>query len=313
MNNRIKIFLNFLLKHNKLRTFLLFFVISSSLWLTSQMSKKYVYSFKIPVIYTNLPSQYYKGFLPNDTLQISLKTTGYQILKHKVIPSKLELDIQKYRLIDTQSWQPEKFKDLIFELFDYQGNILKITPSIINFRIKAVQKKQLPVKADLHLQYAPGFKNKKALILKPDSIWVYGDRQILDTLNFVATRHYVMSNIKKDVNKTLTLKKIERIKFNTNKVRIKIPVSEIVEESITLPVKIKGAPINANVLLFPEKIRLNYKFFKDDYKNLNHNDFRVEVTYNPKQKQWQTKLTKRPAKAFDFVIQPDKITYLIKQ
>jgi len=313
MNNRIRIFLNFLLKNNKLRSFLLFFTISTVLWLSSQMSKNYQYTFKVPVVYSNLPPRYYKGFLPNDTLQITVQMSGYQLLKNKISKHQFYLDVQKNKLINTESWVPKKFHNQISNLFGSQIKILNISPESLSFKMKSVNKKHLPVRPDIELTYLPGFKNKRHPKIKPDSIWVYGENEILDTLHFVKTRHYVISNIKNNINKTLMLKKIDGLKFNKNKVQLIIPVSEIVEKTISLPVDIKGAPKAETILLFPKKIKLNFKYFKNEYKNFNTNDFRVEVFYNPKKKLWFPKLSKKPSYAFGFVFQPDTITYLIKQ
>ena len=299
--------------NNKLRTFLFFFIISALLWILSQMGKTYVYTYKIPVQYNHLPDRFYKGFLPHDTLSVQAKTNGYLILKNEFEPPVFTLDIKKNNLLFQKKWQPEKFKYQINALLGEQVQIISIKPKTILFRIKAVHKKKVSVKADVQIHYKPGFKSRSMAILKPDSIWIYGDKPTIDTISIVKTRHYDIKDVSEDVSKMIKIKKIAGVKFNFDAVSYQLPVGEIIENTITLPIVIKGAPKDLNVLLFPQKIKLKYKIFKNKFKQIVPSDFQVWVSYKPEQNQWQPFLGRHPKGTFDFSIFPDKITYLIKK
>ncbi len=103
------------------------------------------------------------------------------------------------------------------------------------------------------------------------------------------------------------------VKFNKTSIVYRLSVSEIIEDAISLPVKISGKPAKVNVLLFSKRIKLKFKVLKETYKNLKSEDFRVEVVYNPKLNTWTPKLVKHPVDVFDFSIKPVKISFLIKQ
>ncbi len=277
------------------------------------MGRTYVYTFKIPVQYNHLPDRFYKGFLPHDTIMVQVKTNGYLILKNELEPSVFTLDIKKNNLLFQKKWQPEKFKYQINALLGERVQIISIKPKTILFRIKAVHKKKVPVTADVLIHFKPGFKNRSKAILKPDSIWIYGEKPTIDTISIVKTRHYDIKDVGKNVSKMMKIKKLAGVKYNFDRVSYQLPVDEIIENTITLPVAVIGAPKNLKILLFPKKIKLKYKIFKNKFKQIAPSDFQVRVSYNPKQNQWQTYLGRHPKGTFDFSISPDKISYLIKK
>ncbi len=263
--------------------------------------------------YTNLPDQYYKGFLPNDTLKVKARISGYQILKNKMDPPHFILDIQKNGLIKSHQWQPPAFKNQIKQLFGNHISIIDIWPQTVKFNVKAVHQKKVPVVPDVDLSFKPGFAPKSKALIEPANVWVYGKQDILDTLQFVTTRHYDIKNIGKNVSKKLTIKKIDGLKYNKEVVLYKMPVSEIVENRIMLPVVVSGKPANVNLLLFPDKIKLKYKFFKNDFEAIDTNAFRLKVQYDLSKKHWKVKLDKHPKDIFEVQIIPNQVNYLIKQ
>ncbi len=312
MNRRFRIFFKFLTTHNKFRSFLFFFLISTLFWLLMQLSKNYEYTFKVPVTYVNLPDKYYKGFLPNDTLSVKMAISGFKILHYKLVKPSLTIDVQKSGLIQGKVWKVKAHLSQIRSEFDEISRILSVEPAQLSLHIKAVHKKQVPVEPLVIVNFKPGFKNKRDAEIKPDSIWLYGQPAILDTITQVETKAYRFKEVDKTIDKSLKIKHINGIKFNKTSVRYRLPVSEIIEDTISLPVQIKGKPAKVKVLLFPGKVKLKFKVFKETFKNIKSGDFRVEVVYRPELKYWVPKLVKRPVDVFDFNIQPDKITFLIK-
>ncbi len=167
---------------------MLFFLISALFWLLMQLSKTYEYTVKVPVLYTNLPPQYYKGFLPNDTLSVKINLSGFKILHYKISKPVLKLDVQKSGLLQENVWDVNKHLMQIRKLFGKSGRILSVNPVVLELNIKAVHKKQVPVQSNVFVDYKPGFKNLGFATLQPDSIWVFGQPEVLDTIEEVKTK-----------------------------------------------------------------------------------------------------------------------------
>ena len=313
MNHRFSIFLKFLTRQNKFRTFLLFFLISALFWVLMQLGKSYVYTFKVPVSYQNLPVNYYKDFLPNDTLSVKLKLSGFKILRYKISKPVLKIDVQKNGLLDKHLWNTTKHLSRIQGLFDENTRIISVSPEELSLQIKAVHKKQVPVYPDVSITFKAGYKNKQKAVWQPDSLWLFGQPDILDTITKVHTKTYRFDKIDHNIDKKLIVKPIEGVKYNTQSIHYRLPVSEIIEDTLSLPMTILDKPTHTRVLLFPEKIKLKFKVYKEKYKHLNPEDFQIAVDYHSKAKYWVPKLIKYPEGTFDFSFTPDKISYLIKQ
>ncbi len=288
-------------------------MISVLLWLGSQLAKTYTHVFNVPVVYKNLPKKYYKGFLPNDTLYVKARLTGYRILKNKIAPPVFYLDVQNNDLINEQQWTPFTYKNQISELLGGDNRIVTITPELIHFDIRAVDKKKLPVVADVDLSFKPGFAPVKQAELKPDSVWAYGSSRVLDSLTQVTTRHYDINNIGKNVSKRLTIKKINGVKFNVNEVAYNLPVSEIIEGQTQVKLYVKKLPSGLNIILLPETVTVKYKYFKSDLDQINLNSLKVSVFYKPQKKYWKIVLDRPVNGIFDVQFIPEKVSYLIKQ
>ncbi len=312
MNHKFSIFFNFFIRHNKIRAFAVFFFISALLWIMMQLSKTYHYNLKVPVLYQNLPSQYYKGFLPKDTLSITLKLSGFKILHYKISKPVLKINVQKDKLIHQRVWKTDKHFSDIQALFDENVHIISISPEKLNIQIKSVHKKKVPVYPDVKISFKAGFKNKEKAKWQPDSLWIFGQPGAIDTINKIYTKVYEFKKIAHTIDKKLKLKELEGIKYNTNQIRYHLPVSEIIEDTISLPLTIINKPASVKVFLFPKKIKLKFKVFKEQYKQLKPNDFMVIVRYQPELKNWKPELLKYPDGIFDIRFKPDKISYLIK-
>ncbi len=288
-------------------------MIAALFWILMQLGKTYVYTFKVPVSYQNLPPEYYKGFLPNDTLSVKVKLSGFKILRYKISKPVLKIDVQKSGILSKHLWKTANHVSKIRALFDENTHLKSVLPETLSLQIKAVHKKRVPVFPDVQVSYKSGFKNKQKAVWQPDSLWLFGQPDVLDTIIQVQTKAYRFNKVDHDLDKILKVKNIKGVKFNTTQIRYRLPVSEIIEDTLSLPVTILDKPTRSKVLLFPEKIKLKFKVFKEDYKRIKPQDFQVAVTYHAKSKYWIPKLIKHPAGTFDFSFTPDKISYLIKQ
>ena len=278
-----------------------------------QLSKTYEYTFKVPVFYTNLPDQYYKGFLPNDTLSVKMQLSGFKILHYKLVKPSLKIDVQKSGLLQGKVWKAKEHLSQIRLIFDEISGIVSVEPGELTLHIKAVHKKKVPVMPLVFIEFKPGFINKRKASIMPDSVWVYGQPAVLDTIKRVITETLRLKDVDKNIDKKLRIRTLTGVKFNKTYVRYRLQVSEIIEDTIRLPVKISGNPKNIEILLFPRKVELKFKIFKEVYKNLKPEDFKVEVMYQPEMSYWIPKLVKHPVDMFDYQIKPDKISFLIKQ
>jgi len=319
MNSRLSIFINFLLKNNKLRSFLFFFLVSLLLWVLSQLSKTYYYTLKVPVVYYNFPADTYSDISNTDTLLVKIKGSGYQIIGLKLKKKILKFDVKKHDLIHKKTWIPETLKNQIqHEITGEANTILNIAPDTIFFKENNWYKKKLLIRPQVEITYKPGYKNTEKYSLLPAFVWVFGSKENLDTLSYINTQKYHFNKVRLDIDKDLELLIPSDVKSNLKKTHFHLPVDQFLEDTLTLPVRIVNFPKNQKIIIFPDKAQLKYKLFSKDYKRLNPDDFKLVVDYNKKIKikdEWRLvpQLIKHPDVIFDYQISPKNIAFLIKK
>ncbi len=316
MNNRLNRFFNFLLKNNKLRTFLFFLIISILLWFFSQLSKNYIYTFKIPVVYTHLPAHTYYDTSNNDTLIVKLKTSGYQLLKLKISRPVLQVNFnrrnqnqKKYKLADELTTE-------LTHMLGAENKILTISPDTLYLKPEIYYKKKLPVCADLSIHYQQGYKNTSKPQLTPAQIWVFGDSTVLNGLTCITTEKYRFDQINSTINQKLKLKVPATIKTKISEVQLHVPVDQIIED--TLHIKLKIKQIGKKIIVFPDRVVVQYKTFMQQFDKVNKNQFKVGINFeNINDTKQDTilipKILQKPKEVFDVQIKPDKIVFLIQQ
>ena len=115
-----------MLRNNKLRTYLFFLFISIFIWLVSQLSNTYDYTFKLPVVYSDVQSA---NLIPKDTLYIQVKTTGFRIIANKYKDKALIVNLNK-----SNNWHPTRYFTQIRNLYGEDIQIVDIMPKSIEVK-----------------------------------------------------------------------------------------------------------------------------------------------------------------------------------
>ena len=147
MNNKLKILKAFFTRNNKLRTFLLFFMISSLLWFLSKLSNNYKHDLDLPVVYVNVGEDAYAGNFTNDTLTIVVNASGYELLGDYFKKPVFHFNVSKNHLLKNKTWHSNDYRILINQAIGKEHQILQIFPEVIGIDMKNTYKKMLKIKA----------------------------------------------------------------------------------------------------------------------------------------------------------------------
>jgi YbbR domain-containing protein len=117
------------------------------------------------------------------------------------------------------------------------------------------------------------------IITTPDSITLYGYKEILDTLNFIYTKEYTSKNLKDTLNAILQLDIPSHCKANPNKVNVIAPIEFYTASDIDLSIRVKNLPENIIVKTIPEKLNLSFLVGLSKYKDIRPSDFILSIDY----------------------------------
>lgn len=282
------------------------------------LNRNYQYTLKIPVTFTNLPSnKVIVGDLP-ENLDVEIKASGLKLLfiSLKNLSEPLEIDFNTLKTnIKSQAYSISNSSFVIKDAINFDVQVLKIRPDTLFFISHKGNSKLLPIKANLSINFSKGYSMVAKPVLTPAYVSVSGDSTVLNQLDTIYTLPINLKDVQENYSSTIGLKKnSENINYNVKDVSLNFKVDRFTEATVKVPVHISNNTSSEKIKLLPEFVTITYLVSMADYNNINANSFRAVVNYQQiveKQKTLKVELNVAPSEAKILKIEPSEISYLI--
>jgi YbbR domain-containing protein len=287
-------------------------LISATLWFLSRLSDPYIYDLKIPVKYYDQDNKAYPSSFNKDTIQVKIKATGFQLVKLKMYKPFLKYQIN--RKADT--WTPSQKKYDIQKILGKEIEILKINPEKIEINHKQLSQKTVPVYPKISIDFKSGFKNTEKPTISPSYITIFGDKNTLDSIEFISTKNYSFHKINKSLHKELELDLPQKIKTATKYVEYDLPVDQIIEIEKEIPIMIDDQNKKNTYIIIPNKAQLKYSFFKKDFHKLKQKKLWLKLDHQDLKSgknNVKLKFDSKPEEILKYHISPSKVNVFIKE
>ena len=270
-------------KNKRINVFILFLLFAFIILLFTKLSKEYTNTMAFEVEKLNVPQE---NIILNDsvTLNITLKTHGFNWLKYYVSKPKIKIDFRNdvYKKEDVFVWNKSK-SYLQNTQFDKQIELLSITPEPITFRYGINMVKKVPVVIHADVSFAPGFDMTDKLISEPDSITVVGPNILVSKITVLEAEHVVLSDVRADVLETVNLKlpkNTSDIIFSSEQIMLKGHVEKFTEGMHKIPFSVINIPNNITLKYFPKVVSISYYVSLRNFDSISANDFKVVCDFN---------------------------------
>ncbi len=266
----------------KIKYFLFFFFISLSFWIITKLSNDYnsIISFDLKFEKT---SNHISLINPiSNKIDVSIKTSGFQFIYHKIFKRTINIDISSEILQnDNFKYNTESLVYLIKDKFDSKTEIKAIFPKEITLNFAKKKRKKVKIIPPSNIIFKNGYGLSEKIILVPDSIWITGNNDLLDSIDFLRTK---LSNYEK-IDASLkysfdVIKPNENINFETSRVESLIKIERFTEKIFSVPIKIKNLPDSIAIKLFPNQIKVRFLSSLSKIKLIKANDFKFNVDFN---------------------------------
>jgi len=315
-----------IISNQKAITFLFFLLLSTLFWLLNALSENYNATVTYPVHYTSLPKQkVLMADVPN-RLRLNVNARGYTLLKYKLTAHRdpIIFNVNAFELKKIEGNDKTTYYILTRSAVDRIGKqlsaeikIYDIMPDTLFFKFADRVVKKLPVKADLNIELQKQYMIKGNIYTNPDSITVTGPHIILDTIEYVKTKHQELTNVAFNTQRNLPLKNIDKVTFSKKRVTVNIPVEKFTEESIIVPLQKLNVPEDLELKVFPSAVKVSYNVGLSDYSLVNPDLFMLVVDYNDIEENLDNKLkinlTKSPPFVSAIKYHPKFVDYLIEK
>lgn len=273
-------------KSKKINVFLLFLLFSLVVLIFLKLSSTYTKTIRFQVNRLNVPENYVILNEQGQALNLSLRTSGFNLLKYYYKNPQIDMDFNKGMTLKDSAyyWVKNKGFSAVNEQFAKDVEIMSITPDTLRFRFDVNAVKKVPIESHVKLNFQPGYDLLNDLKLSPDSIKVIGPEILVSKIKTIKTDSLVINNIHANVDKEVGLKlpenKEQNMVFSHSKVVVTAEVEKFTEGHLKLPVNVINVPNDINLKYFPRKISVTYATSLSHFNAIKPSDFKITCDFN---------------------------------
>jgi len=270
---------------NNTSVLLICILLSFVFWIMQKLSGEHIFTLPVQIKY-DLPDG--KGIdtdTPNQ-LEVLFKGRGWEITKLSILKD-LHITVPLSE-DETQNFNESFLKNVIqAALHSMPLQVLDIRPNELSVELYQTFLKRVPLQLDIDVQFFPDFDFSKPIVLKPDSVTLYGAKELLDTIQVWTTEKLVLDKLKKNISKTLKLKSPGNIALQISEYSalVEIFVEEYTERIFELPIIVvsaEGKSLNTYKTL-PDKARVYAVLPLSKYDDPLPDEFKLVVIVDTKE------------------------------
>ena len=302
----------------RLRFFLFFFAISFLFWIITKLSNTYSSSIEFAVNFVDIPNLVVLDQHHKTKVKADITASGFELLIYQFFNNKINVSIQN------ADFKGDLAKvDLMVQKFNLQQQLYQnatlnlITPTQLSFSFSELKRKKIPVIPPANVKFKPGYDRSTDWLIEPDSVWVYGVSQKVDTLRGLFIESLSNDYIENDINENVKLLPINQIKYETEKVLLKTAVKRFTEKSFETLINIKNLPDSLAIKLFPQSLKVTFLVLIDKAEVISAGDFKFVCDFNKAQTTKKNTLDVfldiQPEGVSNVRWKPKKVDYLIRK
>ncbi|KAB7530942.1 hypothetical protein F8C76_05450 [Flagellimonas olearia] len=304
-----------------MKVFSLFLLCSFLAWFLSNLSESYESRADFTINYRNLPDTLLLGKNSENTLEAKLRTSGFQFLYFNFFKKRIDLDVSQVTYQNGKYVLTEAvLKKQIEQQLSQNISLMDLGQSQLNVDLYQVVSREVPVKADLNLQFQPNYILDGALEITPSHVVVKGPGIEVDTLKSIVTGPVQLANLSADFSREVPLvfpKGLDNTIFSNGRVNVSGKVVRFSEKVFEVPVQVVNLPEGYQVKTFPNVVTVLCKATVDRLKELSLNDFGVTADYGQLNGADKNilflKLSKSPENVYDVKLQEPSVNFVLEQ
>jgi YbbR domain-containing protein len=306
------------IERRRLSVFITCLALAAVAWVIVSLSDANDYHIKEVLTFKNAPQKRAFRSLQSDTVDVTMKGTGWQMLF-----SKMTLD-SKPVIIDLHTLENKNFVVLNNQLKqinaerDSNSWIYSFNPDTIYFDFTNRMVKKVKVKLMLAISYQQRFSLSGNINIKPAYITLSGPANRIQDITEWPTDSLKLKDINEDYTTRLNLRPVNdgALVIYPKTVQVGIPVDEFTEKTLEIPIKLANQHYD-NVKIFPQKIKITFTVALSKYATTNEDDFEATADLDLwRQRGYSSlpvKLSKVPAFCKMVSIEPKNIDFIVKK
>lgn len=305
----------------KVRMFIVFLVLSLLFWFLIKLSKTYTAAVGFDVNYTNVPAM--KVFQQASTaeLTVSLKTSGFNLLKYKLKRNAIQVDLNKvaYKSGIDYYYLPNNHLLELRQQLAIDTEVKRVLLDTVFVTLGVNKAKKVPVRLNGDVQFKLGYNIVDQLYLKPDSVLVSGPSTLIDTIHEVLTKNFEEKEIFSNLNLIIELQGFsnKNIQISNTSISLIAEVDKFTEGSLKVPFEVINLPEGIMITTFPKEISVVFRVGLSNYNKINSENLKVICDFALTEKHQIEYLIPQLKEQSSFIssvrFEPSKIEFLIEK
>ena len=298
-------------------SFLLFFTIAALLWLIITLSASYTVTEPLTINFKDAPANL---IVTNDTqkINVTLSSRGFDLLHYYLKPvsrRKVDISLEEVPLHkdseSTYSFGSSYAKEKIANFLTIESGKISFDENKIMLNMEQLDSVRVKVIPDLDMSYEKQYNRHGKIGVTPDSVTIYGPKNIIESIDNVYTENLVLKNINSNVNVDVPLLLEEMTNADTKNVNIKLNVEKFTEAVTNVKI---SHDYHKQLRLFPDKVKIKYIVYLSEYNIINENSFVVRIDtadISPENNFLPIYLADYPNNTKIISIEPKEVEYII--
>lgn len=253
----------FKIESSRTRSILLyisFLLISTVLWGFLTLNKTITIEYEMPIKIVKPSNVRFLTDMP-DTITVTLSERGSSLIKRLLMSSStLELRFNEYN--DGESTfkvDASQLRRAISKQLGRSSSIVAILPESLSARYTDQPGKLVPVVLDVEVEPEMLYTRTGTILRDHDSVRVYADNKTLKEITEVYTYHVKETGLTDTLRRRVAISPIKGAVMEPRTIEITIPIEKLVTRTQRVPISVRNAPSNVNVVLFPSNVDVTYR------------------------------------------------------
>ncbi|MBT3741774.1 MAG: hypothetical protein HOG32_06115 [Polaribacter sp.] len=264
------------------KTFISFLVASFLIWFLITFSKEYTTVITYAVNYKNIPQNKLLQETPINNIDITVKASGFKILRSKFKNKKIQLEASKLKrkgpskfYFLTKSQVTKIQKQLLFGV-----ELKEILQDTIYLNLGVLTSKRVAIKPNLEINYHVGYDLLNEIKISPDSIVISGPEAQVKKIDYLELSELKLNDVKSNFLEEVSVLKLNNnFKYSAQKITISGNVDKFTEGKLQIPFTTKNLPKNINLTTLSEKVEVIFVVALSNFSKISEASFKVECDY----------------------------------
>ena len=266
------------------REFLIFFfflIISCIFWFINTMNNTYETEVLVPVELTDIPENVVITSDIDESVHVTIRDKGINLLRH-FLPKEakpISLSFETYSTNNYKGVVPSSvLTQQVRHLFK-DAQILSLKPERLEFFYNYGENKKVPivVKGKISTESRCYLSDSK---ITPDSIIVYAEGNILDSIKYVQTRDINLKLSTDTISLQTSLRPIKGAKFVPEMVSVTFCPDIYTTDIIKVPIRCINIPEGKTMRTFPSKAAVKFISGMKNIRRISPSDFEVIANFS---------------------------------